>query len=177
MQRLKSYRTMKEHQQDCELSSVLQNSMSMFGASVMNMPGLAPPPLNHNTPQGAPPRQKLFNPQHPASALHNRGINESGGEDSCVPPPPKTGGEGVMFSPQSPPAPIHGHMSPNSSLPAYMRNSMGSSSRQSGQFSQRFMNASNANRGDRLQNMPSMLRSILREQNIDYENDFYWLSK
>ena len=173
MQRLKSYRMMKEHQQDYELSSVLQNSMSMFGGSMMNAQSQGPPPLHHNASSkggggiSQPSAHKLYNPHQPASSLYNRGFNCSGSGSG------PTGGGGVF----SPPPPNHGHNSPNSSMPAYLRNSMGSPNRQSAQFSQRSMTASNISRGDRLQNMPSMLRSILREQNIDYENDFYWLSK
>ncbi len=29
----------------------------------------------------------------------------------------------------------------------------------------------------RSRDLPSVLRSVFRQENIDYENDFYWLSK
>jgi hypothetical protein len=194
MQRLKSFRSMKEHQQDCELSSVLQNSMSMYGGgggSVLNMHH--PPPLHHQNPHqhqsgmfrpsgGGPPQgqqgQKLFNPHHPSGTAQTRG--GSGVEGGHV---PGGGGEGGgAFS--IPPPQSAWNSSPNSSMPAYMRTSATSPGRQGGHFAQhsdyskRSMTASNISRGDGgVQNMPSMLRSILRKENIDYENDFYWLSK
>ena len=152
--RLKSFRSMKEHQQDCELSTVLQNSMAMFGGSVVNMQN----PHSLYNQSGVMKGKTGLNPHYPqqrTSATNNRG---SGGT--------KEQSMGQRST------------SPESSFPAYMRSSSGSYGQQGMPSSQPQSNYPATNtRGVGIQNMPSMLRSVLRNENIDYENDFYWLSK
>ena len=236
LHRLKSFRAMKEHQQDCELSSVLQSSM-MFGGgggggiggggSVMNMHGQHLPPSSpprrqqqqsgiFKAPPGSVPVPPGVTPsfsssQRPASSLPPQGTGDGssdsggGGGGGCGPGtkgtiPGGLGGipEGGVFSQQPQPGGDQGQggriSSPDTSgLPAYMRNSIGSPagrrggggggfSQQSMEFSRRSGNNASSllgrgGGGGGVQNMPSMLRSILRNENIDYENDFYWLSK
>lgn len=205
MQRLKTFRSMKENQQDYELSTVLQNSM--FGGSTIH--SMHQPHQYQNNQKGSP---------NPPGSLYNRPPSASGGSTTRdAPPSPvvspgagrKEAGLGAgsgpfAHQPQSQPqaqaqAAQQGRAptSPNSATPAYLRSLVSSPNRpNAGQHQHQYphqqessakrsmmssrrsmMSSSIGGRGDRLQNLPSMLRNVLREQNIDYENDFYWLSK
>jgi hypothetical protein len=199
LHRLKSFRSMKEHQQDCELSSVLQSSMMFGGAGGGAGGGGGGSAVHQQQQQG----QAQAPPQRPSASLHHRG---GGGSGRGAAAGPRGGGEGEGGEegggrfPQQQEG--HAPLSPGSSthVPAYMnmrsslsmgigmgmgmgspgRGGIGGPFSQQSDFARRSVDASNitsSRGGGGVHNMPSMLRSILRKENIDYENDFYWLSK
>jgi hypothetical protein len=164
MNKINDYKLQVEDERQSMISSTLYQSMNLMRSH--HAPP-APAPHGHG-PLPAPLHSHAFSPNAPMNSDHRPQAAASAGaamaQQDSVP-------SLDLFSEQES-APLSPLPSCGGDLPMFAQNSQSLAAASTFLFS-----AMGSGGGSALDNMPSVLRSVLRKENIDYENDFYWLTK
>jgi hypothetical protein len=150
MSKIHEYKQHVEEERQSMISSALYQSMNLLRSHH------APPPLQH---------RHSFSPTATEGSDHEPhcAADVRVAQQDSVPSLDILNQQSAPVSPQ-----------PSCDIPMFAQNSQSLAAASAFLFSAM---GSGGVQDSAIDNMPSVLRSVLKKENIDYENDFYWLTK
>lgn len=181
--RLNAYKANKRFEQQQDMSLSLHQSLALFGGNVYD--SLSPVAAKQDATNSPEIPQRAPNMQHVGDGDRDRGVSAG---DS-----PLAGVTDADCRPRPTNPPITSYNRSNSANNVYTSNNLRrysnspqifdsyngnvSPNKSSHYNSNSYLYNSDSGGGNNLQRIPSVLRSVLRGENIDFENDFYWMNK